>query len=145
MIKNILNNSGVVIGTLELPDDTSDSVWAEKLSLYAAVPQSPTLPQIVAKSLQTAQGFGESLITDFKVNNVLLGITASGKTRAVASFLTEMLAACSTGSLYMAIAICDEILANTSAEKTNLAPFVTNDIITQYKNQIQDYLILPRT
>lgn len=41
MIRDILNYSGDVIGTLELPDDTSEDIWQQKLAVYAAPPVVP--------------------------------------------------------------------------------------------------------
>jgi hypothetical protein len=38
MIKDILDFDGNVIGQLELPDDTRDEVWDEKLAIYAKEP-----------------------------------------------------------------------------------------------------------
>jgi hypothetical protein len=37
-VRNILDYYGTVIGQMELPDDTSEQVWTEKLAPYAVMP-----------------------------------------------------------------------------------------------------------
>lgn len=41
MIRDILDYQGNVLGQLELPDDTPEEVWEEKLAPYARPPQDP--------------------------------------------------------------------------------------------------------
>lgn len=40
--RDILDYSGQVVGELELPDDTPDSVWEKKLASYITIPLSQT-------------------------------------------------------------------------------------------------------
>lgn len=42
MIRDILDYLGNKIGELELPDGTSEEVWAAKLAVYAIPPENPT-------------------------------------------------------------------------------------------------------
>jgi len=101
------------------------------------------ISSIVDKSISRAQLFGDTLIQQFAVENVLLGITQAGKTRAVSDYLVKLLTYLETGSLYAAIEQIDALI--NDGLDSNLSPFVTADRMTSYKNQIQDYLGIPRT
>jgi hypothetical protein len=52
--RDILNYLGEVVGTLELPDNTSEEVWAEKLALYAAPPPTPVIPDVSPRQIRQA-------------------------------------------------------------------------------------------
>lgn len=54
MTKDILDYQGNVIGQLELPDDTSDAVWAAKLAVYAKAPVAPVLPDVTPRQIRQA-------------------------------------------------------------------------------------------
>lgn len=53
--RNIVNYLGQVVGEMELPDNTSEAVWAEKLAPYlrnpADVPRSDLTPRQVRQAL----------------------------------------------------------------------------------------------
>ena len=95
--------------------------------------------------LSQATIFGNQLVNLFAATNASNGIAAAGKTGAVLSYTSNLYLAMSTGSLYLAISIIDGMIADTSATKTNLAPFITNDILYSYLNQIQTWLEIPLT
>lgn len=46
MIRNILDSLGNVIGTMTLPDDTTEEQWTKALSQYSA-PQLPSVPAVI--------------------------------------------------------------------------------------------------
>lgn len=52
--RNILNHSGQVIGELELPDNTSEEVWASKLSVYAKAPEVAKMPDLTPRQARQA-------------------------------------------------------------------------------------------
>jgi len=54
MVKNILDYQGNVIGQLELPDDTPDEVWAEKLAVYAQPPPAKVIPDVTPRQMRSA-------------------------------------------------------------------------------------------
>lgn len=65
MIKNILDYQGTVIGQLELPDDTSDAVWAAKLAVYAKAPPTAPILDVTPRQMRSAlllQGITEDMI-----------------------------------------------------------------------------------
>jgi hypothetical protein len=76
--RDILDHQGNVIGSLDLPDDTPEDVWAEKLEPYARVPPSPS--EIAARALdftiQARKAYCEDLIGRFKRQNISGGINA---------------------------------------------------------------------
>ena len=54
MVKDILDYQGNVIGQLDLPDSTSDDVWAAKLAVYAQPPVIPQLPDVTPRQIRQA-------------------------------------------------------------------------------------------
>lgn len=63
-IRDVLNHLGVKIGELEMPDDTSEEVWAKKLAVYAA-PPAEVLPDVTARQIRRAllkSGLTEDMI-----------------------------------------------------------------------------------
>jgi hypothetical protein len=137
---NILDANGNVIGTIDFEDGTPQDVIDAAVALYTyRPPQIPTI-NLVAGSIQQAVQFGQTLIFKFAAQNVLNGITQSGKTIAVAQYLQTLGFYLNSGSLYAAITEIQNLLADTSSTKASLAPFVTNDALYAYLNSIQQYL-----
>jgi hypothetical protein len=95
--------------------------------------------------LQEAASFGLQLANTFAATNAQMGITQAGLTGAVLSYTNNLYSAITTGSLYEAITIINAMIADTSSTKTNLSPFITNDILYSYLNQIQTWLEIPLT
>lgn len=73
MIRNILNNQDQVIGTLELPDDTPESVWEERLSAYKISAQE-IYDRSIEQSIKTRKLYAEDLLERFKKKNISEGI-----------------------------------------------------------------------
>ena len=145
MIENILDANGNVIGTLEVPNGTDSSVITEMLALYTYVPPAPNPTTLVSNAMTQGMQFGQSLVVQYAAQNVLAGITQAGQTIAVATYLQPLGYLLNSGSLYGAITEINNLIADTSTTKTNLAPFVTNNILYSYLNQIQAWLGLPLT
>jgi hypothetical protein len=95
--------------------------------------------------LQDAANFGLQLANTFAATNAQMGITQAGLTGAVLSYTSNLYSAITTGSLYEAITIINGMIADTSSTKTSLSPFITNDILYSYLNQIQTWLEIPLT
>lgn len=137
MIRNVLDQNGVVIGTLELPDGTVESVWTEKLTPYAAV-QSQSLAQKINASLDAAAVFGSNLMRQFEIANVAAGITQAGATTTITDATHMLYHYLVTGSLYGAIGEINSLSSNLLLG--TWSPFITVAILTNYRNQIQAYL-----
>lgn len=105
----------------------------------------PTMSDMVDASLANATAFGATLIEAFKKSNVMAGITVYNKTKPVSDYLHWMNHYLEQGSLYAAIQQIDIYLADTNRASLGLSPFVTDDVLTNCKHQIQDYLQVPRT
>lgn len=108
------------------------STWATS---YYAIPIS----RIVNDKIRSSMSFGEQLLIQFATENVLLGITQSGKTTAIVNYLDALRRYVSSGSLYSAITEIDARIADPDLE-TNYAPFLTVDRLTLYKQKIQAFL-----
>lgn len=106
---------------------------------------NPTEEQEIQAAIQAAMTFGQQLIVQYSAQNVAAGVTQAGQTQAVANYLGPMINYLITGSLYAAVEQINTYIADTSSTKTGLSPFVTNDILYAYLNQIQTYLKIPLT
>ena len=95
-----------------------------------------------AQQLQASVDFGQKLINEFMLANASAGIT-SAQTQAVMNYLANLYNLLSVGALSACIDVLNAMVADTSAQKTALAPFVTNDILSSYITQIQSFLNPP--
>jgi hypothetical protein len=89
------------------------------------------------EKLVAASSLGRQLINSFIQENVELGITQAGKTKAVRQAMAEVTSCLMTGSLYDAI---DE-LRIIPAEYKDLV-FITDARILSYINKIETHLEL---
>lgn len=102
---------------------------------------SPTIQQIVDKKLQDAVAFGEAIMDEFAINNILAGITQYGKTKTVTDYCHKLSHYISTGSLYAAVDEIDNMLADTvNRGILGLSPFITDDVLNYYKTKMKTYL-----
>ena len=100
---------------------------------------------VYTQLVQNAITFGQALILQFATRNVMAGITQAGQTQNVLNYSSDLYTYLTTGSLYVALAEIETMIADTSSTKTSLAPFITNDILYGYLNQLQIYLGLTVT
>ena len=121
--------------------------WFDNVNWNPPVVAAPTqaLIDIYTAIVQSAITFGNTIILQFATQNVMAGITQADKTQAMLDYSSNLLTCLSSGSLYAAIAEIVIMIADTSDAKVNLSPFVTNDILYAYMNQIQGYLKVPLT
>ena len=54
MIQDILDYQGNIIGTMTLPDDTTDAEWTAALAVYAQPPMIPTIPDVTPRQMRQA-------------------------------------------------------------------------------------------
>lgn len=106
----------------------------EHLAMIAIYQASPEF------KLEDAKAFGEKLMNKFTNENISLGITQDGMTGTVRKALFEVIMCMLTGSLYDAIA---EVKAIPVEKKD--AKYLTNARLTQFVNDIEDYLQIPHT
>lgn len=104
-------------------------------------PQLSELELKISNSIMSAEEKGEEIIAKFKRENVLLGITEV-ETVAIIKVCHWLEHFLESGSLKGAIVELDHLIQTVSP---NLAPFVTIERLTSIKNEIQDYLNIPRT
>lgn len=97
---------------------------------------------IIQAKIDDAVVFGKEIMDAFKRENILMGITQAGKTKAVQDYLHRVEHYVSSGSLY---AGKDEVMAiiNANAIPVDLAPFVTVARLKVFVNKILVYLQLP--
>lgn len=120
--------------------------WFDNVNWNAPdVPMPQTAIEEYTALVQAAMDFGQALTVQYATQNVMAGITQAGQTQAVLTYTTNLYNYLSTGSLYVAISELENMIADTSETKAALAPFVTNDILYTYLNQIQGYLDIPLT
>lgn len=125
-------------GFIELPKAEYDALKASfDLTAYNAATQ-PTAFDIAKAKIAAARAFGQDLIEEFAVGNVVLNIVGAGKTEAVTFYLHKLNHLVENGSLYGAV---DEINAIVAAGvPETLAPFVTVERLQEFKTKIETYL-----
>jgi len=77
-IRDILDYQGVKIGELELPDGTSEEVWAAKLAPYAVAPltQEQQIISQLKRTVQESKVIADEVMEEFKKENLLYFATA---------------------------------------------------------------------
>lgn len=99
---------------------------------------NPTMQEIVTGKINDSIVFGNNMIIQAAVENVLLGITQLNKTKEVSDYLSNLQMYLRSGSLYAAI---NEIeVLKTAGLPSELSPFITETRLNTYKAQIQTYL-----
>lgn len=118
-----------------------DSSQSDTLSgITSAHTPSATTQEIVRDKIRKAITFGHSLLESFVVENIMMGITQSGKTGGVADYLQKLNYYISVGSLYEAIAEISTLIGGGVPQE--LAPFVTEERLLMYKAKIEVFLEL---
>lgn len=100
--------------------------------------QPITIHNIIDQKIKESTAFGKSIIDEFTVENVLLGITQAGKTRALSDYCHKLVHYISTGSLYAAVEQIDAMIA--AGLDPSLSPFITEARLLSYKSKIVDFL-----
>lgn len=75
MTRDILNHLGAKIGELTLPDNTSEEVWAEKLSVFSREEAAPTMEVVIGSKIEQYKKLSDAIIEEIKVSNTMNGIT----------------------------------------------------------------------
>lgn len=70
--RDILDCEGNKLGDLELPDDTPEEVWAERLAPYAVEPPGAEeqLLDYLSRSVSTSRVLADEIIEEFKKRNL---------------------------------------------------------------------------
>jgi hypothetical protein len=79
--RDILNYLGEKVGEMEMPEGTSEDVWAEKLAPYLLPPQQNVpLPvqKVVFETIVKYQKIAPQLLTELYRDNTLMGLTVAG-------------------------------------------------------------------
>jgi hypothetical protein len=76
--RDILNYLGETIGQMQLPDGTSEEVWAAKLAPFAAAPPSAEsqLETALQRSVSQSRLWSDEIIEAFKKNNLAYFLTS---------------------------------------------------------------------
>lgn len=88
--------------------------------------------------IEGAMRFGQQMMISYASENVLMGITQAGKTKAVADYLEGVIRYMQTGSLYEVMHEIDRL--KSEGIPVELSPFVTEVRLEAFKNKILDYL-----
>lgn len=119
-------------------DELSNEDQTALANVVSSHSTNPALADIVDAKIRQATAFGEGILKDFTIENVLLGITQAGKTRAVSDYCHKLSHYISTGSLYAAMEQVD-VMINAGIDES-LAPFVTEARLLTYKSKIAIFL-----
>ena len=111
----------------------SSAKQAAKAARIAAEQQ-----EAIIGAVARARAFGDRMVNVFAAENIVLGITADGKTGEVLGKMEGVIAALSTGSLYEAIARAKAIPSSQYDSK-----YVTAARLLSFVNKIEGYLNIP--
>lgn len=114
--------------------DTVNTYWSQVTQEQF----NPSLREIISGKINDASVFGRTLILDAAVENVEMGITQAGKTREVADYCADVQRYLESGSLYAALSKIEEMISLGVPQ--NLAPFITEERLLNYKSKIEAYL-----
>jgi hypothetical protein len=120
---------------------SSVELTPEQLTLAQTVIDSHvhiSAEQAVFQIVSNAIAFGNDLIVRFAAENVLMGVTQAGKTKAVADYLVDVMRYAQTGSLYEVINEVSRL--QSLGVPSGLSPFVTEQRLEQFKQKIITYL-----
>ena len=95
-----------------------------------------TMQEIVTDKILDAMRFGRSIIASYGASNVLSGYSIT-QIQYIMQATSSVQVALNTGSLYVAIAELNRIIPD--------GIIITAPKITTVRNQIEDYLKIPRT
>ena len=123
-----------LIATIGEDGEISFSVDTVKKAADVQAAQAEALRQIIIG----AEAFGKKLSQDFKIENVVLGITQDGMTGTVLDKMSRVMAALDSGSLHEAIS---RIKAIPEADKD--AKYITDARLLEAANKLEAYLGLP--
>lgn len=93
----------------------------------------PSAPVDMSDLVRRAIQHGYDVRVQFAAENVAMGITAAGKTKAVADLARDVMYYLQTGSLYEAATAVDLV------DTTGMAPFLTPARMTQFKARIMAF------
>ena len=99
---------------------------------------APTLQEVVGLKINDAIIFGNGLVVDATIENVLMGITQAQKTRAVSDYCRALQRYLQQGSLYAALEEINELIAGPPP--SDLAPYITIERLQTLKSKLQAYL-----
>lgn len=132
MIRNILDWEGNIVGELDLPDDTPEEVWQEKLSAYNQ-PPAKTVDQIVNDKIAAAKRFGGLLLNEVSTDNVLMGATTA-QVENLIEVHKNIIIMLMSGSLLTAL---------QAVETLEPDELLTEERLKKYASKIRVYLGIP--
>lgn len=143
---NEIAAAGIPMISMDLPSssefivNTANALTNTQITALNAVVASHTLTtnvqDIVASKISAARDFGLKLITQYGAQNVLSGYSVE-QIQDIMSRTARAQVALNTGSLYVAIAELNAIETDDT--------IITAAKIKVFRNQIEDYLGIPRT
>lgn len=128
----------MIIDFLDTISDADTAAVTNYWNSLTSTSFNPTTQDIVTAKINDAIVFGNQIIIQAAVENVLLGITQAGKTKEVSDFLDNLQMYLRSGSLYAAITEIDTLVAGDIP--SDITTWVNVDRLNQYKTQINTYL-----
>lgn len=111
------------------------------------------LTELTKTTGDSAEDFGKTLLSEFRGENIKMGITQAGFSGKVLSVLSErfdienngypisLKDTIETGTLYEALSVLDFLISKCdNGDYNDLAPFITSERLTIFKQKILEYL-----
>jgi len=117
-----------------------DSDGIDEINIYVAdFSNSITAEQSIINALTSAKMFGNEIIQEIAVENIMLGITQAGQTGAFMDLTEKILTCLSTGSLYEALVRIGQITPISDTENP-MYPFANASRLASFSSKISSYL-----
>jgi len=124
--RNVLDKDGAIIGSMSMPDGTSEADWTAALTRYSA--SAPGTPALSAQ--QALVEAGHAILLNFAARNVFEGLSADVIGTAVAQLVPIQVLLVS-GNLSAAL---------TLVQALTPGPVLTSQLIASFETQISNYL-----
>jgi hypothetical protein len=150
-------NNNIIVNTIDVEDSSLIPLFSQGYDLFMEIDDLTPVPAIgwiynpVTSSFSPPLTLAQTVLADsitcgsqviFQWNalNTQGDIYDAGQTVAFLSYTNQLYQLLSLGYLSDASDLITTMIADDGSSKTNLAPFLTNDILNSFQSQIQDCL-----
>lgn len=128
--RDILNWQDEKIGELELPDGTSEEVWALKLSMFSQPPSSISMKELVQNKILKYRSTATQLLTEMYAENTLAGITLQQSDDMFSEY-ADVILRIQQGAFPSALYRLSQKIPSG---------FVTQELLDNWARRIRDYI-----
>ena len=150
-------NQNIIVNAVDIEDPILIPLFSEGYDLFLRIDNLSTIPSISwtynpvtcsfsppptisQQIVSSCVSCGNQIIFEWNVMNTASGIYATGQTIAFLNYVSPLYQLLSLGYLSDANDAITAMIADMSTTKTDLDPFLTNDILYAFQSQALDCL-----